>query len=442
MTDESARALVCTCLLLESIGLVTFNRCKAKWTIAMRSNLRKLLPALNPALLAGLVLSCAVPVAAADDLVDAERLLKGGHPSEALAKVDTYIESKPRDPQGRFLQGLILTDMGHTEDAIVVFTALSEDFPELPEPYNNLAVLYAQQKQYDKARRALEMSIRTHPGYSTARENLGDVYTKLASLSYDQALQLEPSNKLMQSKLATLRGIGSTSQGVVVKQAAAPSPISQTSKRAGTEAVKVAAATAARPTTTAPGAATGEAPPPKPATVEVAQTRGETSVEAIGMTSTAAHENATAPVKELPRGVADKGWDLVFSPYTYHYSYSSDHKPVVLLGLTKGLEGRWMAGGAVFSNSFGQPSAYLFAGQRYVNPFGFENWYLQWNAGLLYGYVGEYQDKVPYNHNGFSPGLVASIGYQFNKQVYAEIDVLGGAGLMFSMVFPLPRDWP
>jgi hypothetical protein len=59
----------------------------------------------------------------------------------------------------------------------------------------------------------------------------------------------------------------------------------------------------------------------------------------------------------------------------------------------------------VFSNSFGQPSAYAFAGQRYLDPFGFENWYLQWTAGLLYGYVGEYEDKVPLNYKGFSPGI-------------------------------------
>jgi tetratricopeptide (TPR) repeat protein len=49
---------------------------------------------------------------------------------------------------------------------MAVFSKLTEDYPELPEPYNNLAVLYAQQKQYDKARTALEMAIRIHPGYA------------------------------------------------------------------------------------------------------------------------------------------------------------------------------------------------------------------------------------------------------------------------------------
>ena len=128
------------------------------------------------ALIAGVVLSASVSVANAQSLPDIQRLLKQGQLPQALEKSDAYIASKPKDPQGRFMRGLVLTEMGRTADAIAVFTKLTEDFPELPEPYNNLAVLYAQQKQYDKARTALEMAIRTHPSYSIAHENLGDVH--------------------------------------------------------------------------------------------------------------------------------------------------------------------------------------------------------------------------------------------------------------------------
>jgi len=135
------------------------------------------------------------------------------------------------------------------------------------------------------------------------------------------------------------------------------------------------------------------------------------------------------------------GWELTFSPYTIHFHPSDDHKPVVALGLLKGLEDRWLAGGVVFSNSFGQPSIYLYAGQRYMNPFGAEKWYLQWTAGLLYGYVGEYKDKVPFNYKGFSPGFVPSVGYQFTDQISGELDLLGNSALMFTLVFPLPKDW-
>jgi hypothetical protein len=136
-----------------------------------------------------------------------------------------------------------------------------------------------------------------------------------------------------------------------------------------------------------------------------------------------------------------EGWELTFSPYTVHFHPSDDHKPVVALGLLKALEGNWNAGASVFSNSFGQPSVYVFVGQRYVNPFGWDKWYLQWNAGILYGYVGEYKDKVPFNYKGFSPGFLPSIGYQFSDRVYGELDLLGNSALMFTLVFPLPKGW-
>jgi len=149
--------------------------------------------------------------ARADNLQDSQRFLKQGQHAQALEQVDKYLAGKPKDAQGRFLKGLILTEMGKTNDAIVIFTKLTEDYPELPEPYNNLAVIYAQQKQYDKAKQALEMAIRTHPSYATAHENLGDIYARLASQAYDKALQLDKGNASAQSKLAMIRDIMSTS---------------------------------------------------------------------------------------------------------------------------------------------------------------------------------------------------------------------------------------
>ena len=77
----------------------------------------------------------------------------------------------------------------------------------MPEPYNNLAVLYAAQGQYEKARQQLEMSIRTHPSYATAYENLGDVYTKLASQAYDKALQFDSSNSAAKNKLSLIHDL-------------------------------------------------------------------------------------------------------------------------------------------------------------------------------------------------------------------------------------------
>ena len=112
---------------------------------------------------------------------------------------------------GAFLKGLILTEQNKPNDAIKVFTDLSQDYPELPEPYNNLAVLYASQGQYDKARNSLEMAIRTHPSYATAHENLGDIYAKMASQAYDKALQLDRSNAAAQTKLNMIKDLFSQS---------------------------------------------------------------------------------------------------------------------------------------------------------------------------------------------------------------------------------------
>jgi tetratricopeptide (TPR) repeat protein len=218
------------------------------------------------ALAIGLAIGFAVP-AFADNLPDVQRLIKQGQYPQAMEKVDAYLSSRPKDAQGRFLKGLIYTEMNKPAEAIAVFTKLSEDYPELPEPYNNLAVLYAQQKQYDKARTALEMAIRTHPSYAIAYENLGDVYAKLASQAYDKALQLDNSNSATQNKLALIRDLITTSGKGNVKPtaptpapapvAAAPAPVITPPSPAPVAAkpATAAAAPTASVVTTTPGAA-------------------------------------------------------------------------------------------------------------------------------------------------------------------------------------------
>jgi tetratricopeptide (TPR) repeat protein len=159
---------------------------------------RALWPVFALALLAG-------APAFADDVQEASKLLKAGQPQQALERVNKALAANPRDPQARFMKGLIFTEQGKLADAIDIFTRLTQDYPSLPEPYNNLAVIYASQGQYEKARSALEQSIRTHPSYATAYENLGDVYAKLASQAYGKALQLDASNTGAQNKLSLVR---------------------------------------------------------------------------------------------------------------------------------------------------------------------------------------------------------------------------------------------
>ncbi len=174
--------------------------------------LASLLPALRFALLVW-VLGGAASVAFADNLADAQRLLKQGQQAAALEKIEEHLASNPADARGRFSKGLILVEMGRPADAMTVFSKLIEDYPELPEPYNNLAVLYAQQKQYDKARTALEMAIRIQPTYATAYENLGDIHARLAGQAYEKALQIDPAKKAAQRKLSRVREVGSGGLG-------------------------------------------------------------------------------------------------------------------------------------------------------------------------------------------------------------------------------------
>ncbi len=193
--------------------------------------------------------------ARADDIQDANLLFKQGHSAQALEKVNTFLASKPKDAQARFLKGLIINEQGNTGEAIKIFTSLTEDYPELPEPYNNLAVLYASQGQYEKAKVALEMAIRTHPSYATAHENLGDIYAKMASQAYDRALQLDKSNTSTQTKLALIRDLFSKTP--------------RSSKPAAASAVATAAPLAPAPSA-APVVATPPAVVAAPAPVAVA----------------------------------------------------------------------------------------------------------------------------------------------------------------------------
>jgi tetratricopeptide (TPR) repeat protein len=163
-----------------------------------------------------------VTTAHADDYADVNALVRAGQLPQALAKADQYLAAKPRDPQMRFIKGVIQTEAGKPADAIATFTKITQDYPELPEPYNNLAVLYAGQNQYDKARAALEMAIRTNPSYATAHENLGDVYAKLASQAYSKALQLDGGNSAVPPKLALIRTLFSAETKNQKPAAAAP----------------------------------------------------------------------------------------------------------------------------------------------------------------------------------------------------------------------------
>lgn len=130
-------------------------------------------------------------------------------------------------------------------------------------------------------------------------------------------------------------------------------------------------------------------------------------------------------------------WRIAVSPFSYHWRPSEEHKSVYAVGLERQYADRWLLGGSAFSNSFGQPSAYAYVGRRYEDLLGQPELFFQWSAGLMYGYVDEYQNKVPMNVNGFSPGALISLGWQANRHWSFTLHALGDAGVMFQIGYDL-----
>lgn len=242
--------------------------------------------------LMAVALAVLLPFAAhADDYADVSKLVGARQYKEALVKADQFLASKPRDPQMRFIRGVILSESGRNIEAISVFSKITEDFPELPEPYNNLAVLHAAQNQFDKARAALEMAIRTNPSYATAHENLGDVYARLASQSYSKALQLDANNTAVQPKLALIRTLFNPDP----KGQRTPSPATPAAQ-VPPPAVAAAPAPAVPPTPATPL-------PPKPTQPAPASATPPAAVAAAPAAATAATpgKNAKADVDAAVR---------------------------------------------------------------------------------------------------------------------------------------------
>src|SRR5208282_96650 len=158
------------------------------------------------------------------ELADASRLIGEGEYAPALAKIDAVLATDAKNAQARFLKGVVQTDQAETDAAIATFQALNEDYPELPEPYNNLAVIWAKKGDYDKARKALEVALVTRPDYAIAHENLGDIYVRLAGAEYNRAIALDKTDKSAQSKLVLVRELFDVAPSSTTPKPAPPQP--------------------------------------------------------------------------------------------------------------------------------------------------------------------------------------------------------------------------
>jgi tetratricopeptide (TPR) repeat protein len=180
--------------------------------------------ALNPLVFAAALLGAVAPLAHAQistplpsvpepaserveltELQQVQKLMAAGQMKAALARADAHLAKNPRDAQMRFVRGVLLSELKDTAGAREVFERLTEEFPELPEPYNNLAVIYASQGQLERARTLLETALAVRPDYATAQENLGDIYLQMSADAYQRAAKLQPGNRTASNKLALTR---------------------------------------------------------------------------------------------------------------------------------------------------------------------------------------------------------------------------------------------
>lgn len=237
----------------------------------------------------------------ASPVEEAKTLMASGQHAAALEKLDTHLRRNAQDAEGRFLRGLALVQLERTADAIRSFADLTRDYPQLPEPYNNLAVLYAQEGDYEKARDALEAALATHPSYATAHENLGDIYAALAGAAYNRALLLDQANQGVRNKLSL---IGQLDSGALAPVASVP-------------------ATAAPVTAPAPAVAGTETPVTTPTAVPAPAVAPEApAATPSGATVTSADRLAIE--------LAIQGWARAWSTQdltAYFFAYSREFVP-------------------------------------------------------------------------------------------------------------------
>ena len=128
-------------------------------------------------------------------------------------------------------------------------------------------------------------------------------------------------------------------------------------------------------------------------------------------------------------------WRMAISPFTRHWRPSEEHKPVWAIGVERQDPNGSLVGGSFFSNSFGQDCSYLYYGQRYTGFWGEPKLFAQWSAGVIYGYRGKYEDKLPLNHHGFAPGALVSMGWNFDRRSSVAFHLLGDAGVMVQLAY-------
>ena len=254
-----------------------------------------------------------------------QRLIKDGQHTQALKLIDESLAKNPKDPQMRFRRGVALSMLDRKPEALAVFQKLVDDHPDMPAPYNNIAVIYGAQGDYEKARQALERAIRTNPAYATAYQNLGDVYAQLASQAYTKALQLDKADASVQPKLALLRELtaGPNTVPPPAPPAVAAKPVGRTSAPAAVPQAwaPVAAAPAPAPKPVAP-------PPPapvasKPAAVAASAPTPKPAAPPAPAVASASSSDVESAVRAWAAAWSKRDMPDYFAAYTSEFSGQS-----------------------------------------------------------------------------------------------------------------------
>ena len=151
--------------------------------------------------------SLALHPAAADVVTDARTLAASGDIPAAVRKVERALEVKPRDVQLRFLLGVLLMDSQRDDAAMTAFLQLSQEYPELPDPYNNMALLHARAGRLEAALVAVQEALRAEPSHRTAQANLGQLHMMLAIKAWESLALAGPVEPALRRRLEGARSL-------------------------------------------------------------------------------------------------------------------------------------------------------------------------------------------------------------------------------------------
>ncbi len=141
------------------------------------------------------------------------KLLRQAKYRQALLLVNKGLTTNPRDPQMRFWQAYIFEQLDQPTMAQQVYLDLTREYPELPEPHNNLGAIYAAQGDYPNAKASLEAALRANPNYAAAHENMGDLLVNMARQAYERSLTVEPKQRGISQKIERLKPVLDITQG-------------------------------------------------------------------------------------------------------------------------------------------------------------------------------------------------------------------------------------